>query len=178
MKLKFSVTIDKELSSWIEQEIKEGRFASVSHAVSYALNELKKKDEEMEGPVFFVGVAKTVLTENGYRYQTDTEIGRGISSHVLQADIIINNKILLFQSGRISPFRAAERIGSSVSAMLESGYEKLYLVLTEPVNRSMDRYYLTGDYKKYIKILGEKYVNLVDVLSFEEMLEMVRKHAL
>jgi len=42
-KKKTSVTIDTELLLWIAQKIKEKKFASVSHAVAYALEELKKE---------------------------------------------------------------------------------------------------------------------------------------
>jgi Arc/MetJ-type ribon-helix-helix transcriptional regulator len=41
-KVKISVSIDQDLLEWIQKEIDKKRFASVSHAVNYALNELKK----------------------------------------------------------------------------------------------------------------------------------------
>ncbi|MGP6207914.1 hypothetical protein ACNF42_07815 [Cuniculiplasma sp. SKW3] len=44
MKRKVSVAIDEELLNWIHGEINKKRFASVSHAVNYALNEEKKRD--------------------------------------------------------------------------------------------------------------------------------------
>ncbi len=43
-KEKTSITLDPELKQWIQEKIKEKKFASVSHAVEYALQELKRKD--------------------------------------------------------------------------------------------------------------------------------------
>jgi Arc/MetJ-type ribon-helix-helix transcriptional regulator len=43
-KKKTSVTLDSDLLLWIEKKVKEKKFASVSHAVAYALEELKKRD--------------------------------------------------------------------------------------------------------------------------------------
>jgi Arc/MetJ-type ribon-helix-helix transcriptional regulator len=43
-KKKTSVSLDDELLLWIEKKIKEKKFASVSHAVEYALEELKKRE--------------------------------------------------------------------------------------------------------------------------------------
>jgi len=42
-KVKVSVSIDEDLINWIQGEVEKKRFASISHAVNYALNELKKK---------------------------------------------------------------------------------------------------------------------------------------
>jgi Arc/MetJ-type ribon-helix-helix transcriptional regulator len=42
-----SITFDKELLAWIEKEVKRKRFASISHAVNYALQQLK----DSESPV-------------------------------------------------------------------------------------------------------------------------------
>lgn len=43
-KKKTSVSLDEGLLSWIERKIKEKKFASISHAIEYALEELKKRD--------------------------------------------------------------------------------------------------------------------------------------
>ncbi|MDA8055789.1 MAG: hypothetical protein M0Z77_09130 [Thermoplasmatales archaeon] len=43
MKIKVSVSIDEELLEWVEVEVDKKRFASVSHAVNFALNGLKKE---------------------------------------------------------------------------------------------------------------------------------------
>ena len=44
MKVKKTITIDKELLVWIEEQIKEKRFASFSHAIECCVNEVKKKE--------------------------------------------------------------------------------------------------------------------------------------
>lgn len=43
-KNKTSITLDPELQLWIQSKIREKKFASVSHAVEYALEQLKKSD--------------------------------------------------------------------------------------------------------------------------------------
>jgi len=43
-KKKTSVSLDEQLLSWIEKKMKEKKFASISHAIEYALEELKKRD--------------------------------------------------------------------------------------------------------------------------------------
>ena len=43
-KRKTSVSLDTELLAWIEKKIKEKKFASVSHAVEYALEELRRTE--------------------------------------------------------------------------------------------------------------------------------------
>jgi Arc/MetJ-type ribon-helix-helix transcriptional regulator len=43
MKVKKTITIDKELLDWTEQKIKEKEFGSLSHGIEKALFELKKK---------------------------------------------------------------------------------------------------------------------------------------
>lgn len=43
MKEKFSVSVDTNLLKWLDSEIKNKRFASRSHGIEYALNEIKKK---------------------------------------------------------------------------------------------------------------------------------------
>jgi len=44
-KMKLSITLDKETIEWLNSEIKTKRFASMSHAIDYALNELIIKDK-------------------------------------------------------------------------------------------------------------------------------------
>ena len=44
-KRKTSVSLDEELIKWVEQKIAEKKFASVSHAVEYALEQLRKKEK-------------------------------------------------------------------------------------------------------------------------------------
>ncbi|TAK26602.1 MAG: hypothetical protein EPO37_01480 [Nitrosarchaeum sp.] len=43
MKEKFSISVDEELLKWLDLQIKERTFASRSHGIEFALNELKKK---------------------------------------------------------------------------------------------------------------------------------------
>ena len=43
MKKKISVSIDSDLLAWAEEEVRKKRFASLSHALNFALNELKLK---------------------------------------------------------------------------------------------------------------------------------------
>ncbi len=43
MKNKFSVSVEDNLLKWLDSEIKNKRFASRSHGIEFALNELKKK---------------------------------------------------------------------------------------------------------------------------------------
>ena len=43
MKEKFSVSVDDNLLKWLDSEIKNKRFASRSHGIEFAINELKKK---------------------------------------------------------------------------------------------------------------------------------------
>ena len=43
-KKKTSVSMDLELLRWIERKIQEKKFSSVSHAVEYALQELRKRE--------------------------------------------------------------------------------------------------------------------------------------
>jgi Arc/MetJ-type ribon-helix-helix transcriptional regulator len=47
MKKKVSVAIDEDLLIWVEDQIQKKRFASVSHAVNYSLNEVKKQGEKL-----------------------------------------------------------------------------------------------------------------------------------
>jgi len=46
MKVKKTITIDKELLEWIERKIKEKEFASVSHCVEKAILHLKVEYEK------------------------------------------------------------------------------------------------------------------------------------
>jgi Arc/MetJ-type ribon-helix-helix transcriptional regulator len=46
MKKKISVEVDEELLEWIRSGIEKKRFASTSHAVNYALNEMKKRESQ------------------------------------------------------------------------------------------------------------------------------------
>ena len=43
MKQKFSVSVEDGLLKWLDSGIKSKRFASRSHGIEFALNELKKK---------------------------------------------------------------------------------------------------------------------------------------
>lgn len=42
MKKKFSVSVEEVILKWLDSEIKTKRFASRSHGIEFALNELKK----------------------------------------------------------------------------------------------------------------------------------------
>lgn len=44
MKRRVSVTLDSELAQWVEDKVKERKFASKSHAVSVAVQDLIRKD--------------------------------------------------------------------------------------------------------------------------------------
>ena len=46
MKIKKTITMDKELLAWIEQKIKEKEFGSISHAIEKALTRLKAEYEK------------------------------------------------------------------------------------------------------------------------------------
>jgi len=43
LKKKFSISVDEDLLLWLDSQIKKRRFASRSHGVEFALNELKEK---------------------------------------------------------------------------------------------------------------------------------------
>ena len=43
-KSKFSVSVDHNLGRWLDSRVKSKRFASRSHGMEFALNELKKQD--------------------------------------------------------------------------------------------------------------------------------------
>ena len=40
---RFSITVDSELVKWIDKNVENNTFASRSHGIEFALNELKKK---------------------------------------------------------------------------------------------------------------------------------------
>jgi len=44
-KLKTSISLDEEALEWIEPKIKEKRFATVSHAIGYVFEQLKKQEK-------------------------------------------------------------------------------------------------------------------------------------
>ncbi len=44
-KIRRSITIDKELMDWINEQIKCKRFKDVSHAIEYSVYKLKKEDQ-------------------------------------------------------------------------------------------------------------------------------------
>ena len=46
MKVKKTITIDKDLLEWIERKIKEKEFGSVSHAIEKALTKLREQNEK------------------------------------------------------------------------------------------------------------------------------------
>ena len=43
-KRKTSVSLDEETLAWVEKKIKEKKFASVSHAVEYAIEQLRQQE--------------------------------------------------------------------------------------------------------------------------------------
>ncbi len=43
-KRKVTITVDEEIIRWIEKEIARKRFASISHAVEYAVTRLMEKE--------------------------------------------------------------------------------------------------------------------------------------
>jgi len=44
-KKKVSVSLDEDVLKWTDEEVEKKRFASLSHAVNFALNELRLKDQ-------------------------------------------------------------------------------------------------------------------------------------
>ncbi|MCP8313336.1 MAG: hypothetical protein H3Z53_03035 [archaeon] len=44
-KLKFSISIDPQLVDWVDKQIEFKRFSSRSHAIEYALQQLKEKKD-------------------------------------------------------------------------------------------------------------------------------------
>jgi len=45
-KLKTSISLDEDLLKWIELQIKTKRFANRTHAIEYALEQLRNQSEE------------------------------------------------------------------------------------------------------------------------------------
>ncbi|MGC8693534.1 MAG: ribbon-helix-helix domain-containing protein [Thermoplasmata archaeon] len=45
-KLKVSVSVDEDLLEWVQEEIEKKRFASVSHAINFALHRLKEDNKK------------------------------------------------------------------------------------------------------------------------------------
>ncbi len=45
-KRKVTITVDEEIIRWVEKEIARKRFASISHAVEYALVRLIESEKE------------------------------------------------------------------------------------------------------------------------------------
>ena len=43
-KKKTSISLDEELLEWISNKIEEKKFASVTHAIEYALEKLRKEE--------------------------------------------------------------------------------------------------------------------------------------
>jgi len=41
-----TITIDGKILKWVETQIEDKRFASISHAIEYALNKLMKEETE------------------------------------------------------------------------------------------------------------------------------------
>ena len=48
VRIKTSVTLEKELLEWMDEKIKRGIYASRSHAIRYALMELMKREKAGE----------------------------------------------------------------------------------------------------------------------------------
>ena len=44
-RVKVTATVDKELITWIDQEVEKRRFRNRSHAIEYAIAKLKEKKE-------------------------------------------------------------------------------------------------------------------------------------
>ena len=44
MKVRKQVTLDDDLLKWVQEQIDKKRFASVSHAIEYALTKLKESE--------------------------------------------------------------------------------------------------------------------------------------
>ena len=43
-KKKTSISLDEDLLEWVNEKIREKRFASVTHAVEYALEKIRKEE--------------------------------------------------------------------------------------------------------------------------------------
>jgi Arc/MetJ-type ribon-helix-helix transcriptional regulator len=46
VKIKTSIALDEELIAWIDSQIKKKRFASRTHAIEYALEQLRIPEKE------------------------------------------------------------------------------------------------------------------------------------
>jgi Arc/MetJ-type ribon-helix-helix transcriptional regulator len=46
-KARRSITLDKELLAWINQQINQKRFKDVSHAIEYSVYHLKQEDTQI-----------------------------------------------------------------------------------------------------------------------------------
>ena len=46
MRVKKTITLPKDIIDWLEQEIKERRFSSISHGIEFAIYQLMKKEKE------------------------------------------------------------------------------------------------------------------------------------
>ena len=46
MKVRVNVTVKPELVRWMDDKVKEGKYSTRSHAVTVALQELRKKETE------------------------------------------------------------------------------------------------------------------------------------
>jgi Arc/MetJ-type ribon-helix-helix transcriptional regulator len=49
-KLRLQVTVREDLVKWIDEQIEKLRFANRSHAIEYALAELKENDQQKKNP--------------------------------------------------------------------------------------------------------------------------------
>lgn len=45
-KIRRSITLDKELNAWIQEQIKQKRFKDVSHAIEYAVFKLRESEKK------------------------------------------------------------------------------------------------------------------------------------
>ncbi len=69
-KIKVSHTIDEELVEWMDSQIAKKRFASRSHAIEFALQQLI----EAENPI---GGQKHIIAQTGFQQSQD--LGYGIA---------------------------------------------------------------------------------------------------
>ena len=46
-KARRTITLDRKILKWTEEQIEEKRFASLSHAIEYALNKLIKEEKSL-----------------------------------------------------------------------------------------------------------------------------------
>ena len=50
VKVKTSISINKEIKKWIEEQIAERRFASTSHAIEFIVGSFIKKENMRDNP--------------------------------------------------------------------------------------------------------------------------------